>query len=72
MKVQRVVEVQLYSSFNLGTRWSWVVNVVPQPLYPQEKPSTHCIGGWVDPGAGLDRCGKSRLHWDSIPGPSSP
>jgi hypothetical protein len=24
------------------------------------------------PRAGLDRCGKSRPHWDSIPGPSSP
>ena len=22
--------------------------------------------------AGLDMCGKSRLHWDSIPGPCSP
>jgi len=22
--------------------------------------------------AGLDRCGKCRLHWDLIPGPSSP
>ena len=27
------------------------------------------LGG---PQAGLDRCGKSRLHRDSIPGPSSP
>ena len=26
----------------------------------------------MDPRAGLDRCGKSRLHRDSIPGPSSP
>jgi hypothetical protein len=26
--------------------------------YPRE--STHCTGGWVGPGAGLDRCGKSR------------
>ena len=29
-------------------------------LYPQERPSTHCTGGWVGPRVGLDRCGKSR------------
>jgi hypothetical protein len=33
---------------------------------------THCTGGWVGSGAGLNRWGKSRLHQDSIPGPSSP
>ena len=32
----------------------------PQPLYPRERPGTHCIGGWVGPRAGLDGCGKSR------------
>jgi hypothetical protein len=37
----------------------------------RERPGTHCTGGWVGPRAGLDRCGKSRLHRDSIPGPSS-
>ena len=42
------------------------------PLYPQERLGTHCIGGWVGPRTGLDRCGKSRPHRDSIPGPSSP
>jgi len=26
----------------------------------------------MGPRAGLDRCGKSHPHWDSIPGPSSP
>ena len=26
----------------------------------------------MDPRDGLDGCGKSRPHWDSIPGPSSP
>ena len=35
---------------------------------PPEK--IHCIGGWVGPRAGLDECGKSRPHRDSIPGPS--
>ena len=28
---------------------------------------THCVGGWVGPMAGMDGCGKSRLHRDSIP-----
>jgi hypothetical protein len=25
----------------------WVVNATPRPLYPQQWPGTHCIGGWV-------------------------
>jgi hypothetical protein len=25
----------------------WVVNTRPRPLYPGERPGTHCIGGWV-------------------------
>jgi len=37
-----------------------VVNSTPRPLYPRERPVTHCIGGWVSPRAGLDGCGKSR------------
>jgi len=41
----------------------------PTALPPGE---THCIGGWVDPKVGLDGCGKSRLQWDSIPGPPCP
>jgi hypothetical protein len=32
----------------------------PSRFYPRERPGTHCTGGWVGPGAGLDRCGKSR------------
>jgi len=43
----------------------------PAALLP-ERPGTHCIGGWVSPRAGLDRCGKLRPHRDSIPGPPSP
>ena len=30
----------------------WVVNDTPQPLYPRERPGTHCIGGWVGLRAG--------------------
>jgi hypothetical protein len=29
--------VELYSFFNPGTRWGWVVNSTSQPLYPQER-----------------------------------
>ena len=43
----------------------------PAALYPQERPTTHCTGGWVGPRARLDRWGKSRPHWDSIFGLSS-
>jgi len=43
------VEVWLCSFFNLSTRWRWVVNATPQLLYPLERPSAHCIGGWVGP-----------------------
>jgi hypothetical protein len=45
----------------------WVVNTTPRPLYPQERPGTHFIGGWVGPRAGLGESGKSRHHRDSIP-----
>ena len=38
----------------------WVVNATLRPLYPPERPGTHCIGGWVGPRAGLNGCGKSR------------
>jgi hypothetical protein len=48
-KAQRGADVHLWSSFNLGARWGRVVNATPRPLYPQEGPSTHCIGGWVGP-----------------------
>jgi hypothetical protein len=44
----------------------------PAALPPGNRPGIPCIGGWVGPRAGLDRCGKSRPHQDSIPGPSSP
>jgi hypothetical protein len=48
-----------------------VVSTTPRPLYPRERPSTHCTGGWVGPRAGLDVCEKSHPHWDSIPEPSA-
>jgi len=44
----------------------------PAALPQGKRLGTHCIGGWLGPRAGLDRCGKSRPHRDSIPGPPSP
>ena len=44
----------------------------PAALPTGKRPSTHCIGGWEGPRAGLDGCGKFRPpHRDSIPGVSS-
>jgi len=39
----------------------WVVNAKFRPLYPRERHSTHCIGGWVGPRDGLENCGKFRF-----------
>ena len=39
----------------------FVVDATPWPLYPQERPGTHCTGGWVGHKAGLDGCGKISL-----------
>ena len=61
---------QMYSSNLLLTSaldGGWMVSTTPLPLYPRERPGTHCTGGWVGPRASLDRCGKSRPHRDSIP-----
>jgi hypothetical protein len=58
----------LYSFFNLRARLGWVDNPIPRPLYPWERPSTHYIGGWVEPRVGLDK--KISHPPDSTPGPS--
>ena len=50
----------------------WVVNSTPWQFYPRDRPGAHFIGGWVGHSAGLDGCGKSRLHRDSIPRLPSP
>jgi hypothetical protein len=44
----------------------------PAALPPGKRTGILCIGGWVGPRAGLDGCGKSRPHRDSIAGPFSP
>ena len=60
---------------NLRPRhWRWGLGSAPTPgrSTPEERPGTHCTGGWVNPRAGLDGCGKTLPYQDSIPGPSSP
>jgi hypothetical protein len=49
---------------DLGARSWCVVSITPRPLYPQERPGTHCTGGWVGPRTGLDVCEISRPHRD--------
>jgi len=66
------VEVQLYSFLTTALEGVRCQRYAAAALYPQERLGTHCTESWVGPRAGLDRCGKSRPHWDSIPGPSSP
>jgi hypothetical protein len=40
---------------------SWVINAKTLPHFtPGTDPGTHCIGDWVGPRAGLDRCRNSR------------
>ena len=54
---------QMYSStlpLTSALDWGWKVSATPRPLYPRQRPDTHCIGGWVGSRAGLDGCGKSR------------
>ena len=48
-----------------------MVKATSGSLYPRQRPGTHSTGGRVGPRAGLDGCGKSCLHRDSIPGPST-
>jgi hypothetical protein len=64
--------VYLYSFLTTALEGGEGQHHAPAALYPQERPGTHCTGGWVDPRVGLGRCGLSRLHRDSIPGPFSP
>ena len=67
-----ICSTAIYRFLNFGAGWGWMINDTPRPLYPQEGPKIHCIGGWVGPRADLEGCGKTRPHRDSIPGPSSP
>jgi hypothetical protein len=49
------------------------VSFTPRPLYPRKKsPSTHWMGGWVDPRAGVNDAKKenSLPYWDLNSDPS--
>jgi hypothetical protein len=59
MKAQRGEKVQLYSFFNPGSTWRWVVNAKPWPFLPPGKSSGTYCRGWVGPKAGPDVCGES-------------
>jgi hypothetical protein len=72
IKVFQILPRHVSVLLDLGARRGWVVSTTPRPLYSRKKPGTHCTGGWVGSRAGLDVYEKSRLHRDSIPGPSSP
>jgi hypothetical protein len=39
-KAHRMIRCKPYSFFNLCARWRWVVNALPRPLYPRERPCT--------------------------------
>ena len=68
----RGVQIQVYpfmTTLRGGVRGQ---RQAPAALYPLERPGTHCTGGWVDPRTGLDRCGKSHPHRNTVLGPSSP
>jgi hypothetical protein len=64
MKSEWVLEVQLYSFFNLGARMAGerLVYAMPQLLYTWERTGNHCTEGWVSLSAGVDGCEKVRPH----------
>jgi len=45
----------------------WVVSATPRPLYPWERPGTHCIGGWLGPGPVWMGAENLAPHRDLIP-----
>lgn len=72
MKVQKGEKSSYYSSFNMA-RVPDGLDVYRHDLValPWEWPGTHCTVGWVVPSTGLDGCGNSLSHWDSITRPFS-
>jgi len=76
MKAQKEgEEVQLYSFFNLGVRWGWVVNTTSRPLYPSERDSVPIVQEvrWAPgPVWTVAENLSPPPQRDSIPGTSSP
>jgi len=65
MKTKRRIRSFAVLFHNLGARWCGQ-RCALAALLPGNKPGTHCIGGWVDHRADLNRCRKFRPHRDSI------
>ena len=68
MKVQREVEAELYSLFNLSARWRWVV----MPLSDHFTPGITRYPLYMRLGEAQDGRGKRRPHRDLFLGQSSP
>jgi hypothetical protein len=64
--------MKLNSSFDVGARWEFVVNITLQPIYSREITVIHWTGGRVEATAGLGGCGNTHPHQDSIPGQPTP
>jgi hypothetical protein len=50
---------------DLSTSWSGQLHASAALLQGKEPPGTHCIGGWVDPRAGMDNVKRKFL---TLPG----
>jgi hypothetical protein len=44
-QAQRVERGTALPFLDLGARRGWAVRTTPRPLYPRERPATHCTGG---------------------------
>ena len=66
MKAQRGSRGVILLFFNLSARFEWVVNAALRPLYLREGNPVPIVQELSGPRAGLDGCGKSRPHRDSI------
>ena len=57
-------------SLTLALDWVDIQCHAPTALPTGKETRNHCTAGWLGPRAGLDGCGKSCPHRDSISGPS--
>jgi hypothetical protein len=67
------VQIQLYSFFDLGVNWGWLVNATSPVFLPKgNTPVANCTGGWMGPRTPTDGRRKFRPRRDLILEPSSP
>jgi len=62
----------MYSVFNLIATWGGWSKPLPSEFSTGTDLVSIVTGGWVGIMVGLDRCAKSRVHWDFISQQSSP